>query len=181
MTANTICLWFHSEAQAAAEKLVAAGHKMLVVKSQIHAGGRGKGTFKSGFKGGVKLCKTAAEAKDLATAMLDEMPASRPHDGDAPVARPQQPIRPRARRRACGGRAAGKMGDDKIAIKLHKNAGGGLAPLTICRYKTVAGHGGRDGDRNDQVCCSPRCHEAQADRDEEENDHADADARLGDL
>jgi len=49
-----------AEAQAAAEKLVAAGHKMLVVKSQIHAGGRGKGTFKSGFKGGVKLCKTAA-------------------------------------------------------------------------------------------------------------------------
>ena len=59
-----------AEAQAAAEKLVAAGHKMLVVKSQIHAGGRGKGTFKSGFKGGVKLCKTAAEAKDLAAAML---------------------------------------------------------------------------------------------------------------
>ncbi|PAW82585.1 MAG: succinate--CoA ligase subunit beta [Pedosphaera sp. Tous-C6FEB] len=58
------------EALAAAEKLVAAGHKMLVVKSQIHAGGRGKGTFKSGFKGGVKLCKTAAEAKDLAAAML---------------------------------------------------------------------------------------------------------------
>ncbi|PAW74447.1 MAG: succinate--CoA ligase subunit beta [Pedosphaera sp. Tous-C6FEB] len=58
------------EALAAAERLVAAGHKMLVVKSQIHAGGRGKGTFKSGFKGGVKLCKTAAEAKDLAAAML---------------------------------------------------------------------------------------------------------------
>ncbi|KAF0175137.1 MAG: succinyl-CoA synthetase beta subunit [Limisphaerales bacterium] len=58
------------EAKAAAEKLVAAGHKMLVVKSQIHAGGRGKGTFKSGFKGGVKLCKTAAEAHDLAKAML---------------------------------------------------------------------------------------------------------------
>ena len=59
-----------AEALAAAEKLVAAGHKMLVVKSQIHAGGRGKGTFMSGFKGGVKLCKTAAEAKDLAAAML---------------------------------------------------------------------------------------------------------------
>ena len=59
-----------AEALAAAEKLVAAGHKMLVVKSQIHAGGRGKGTFKSGFKGGVKLCKTAAEAEVLATAML---------------------------------------------------------------------------------------------------------------
>ena len=59
-----------AEALAAAGKLVAAGHKMLVVKSQIHAGGRGKGTFKSGFKGGVKLCKTAAEAEALAAAML---------------------------------------------------------------------------------------------------------------
>ena len=28
----------------------------LVVKAQIHAGGRGKGVFKNGFKGGVKLC-----------------------------------------------------------------------------------------------------------------------------
>jgi len=59
-----------AEALAAAEKLIAGGQKMLVVKSQIHAGGRGKGTFKSGFKGGVKLCKTAAEAHDLAKAML---------------------------------------------------------------------------------------------------------------
>ena len=30
--------------------------KDLVVKAQIHAGGRGKGTFTNGFKGGVKLC-----------------------------------------------------------------------------------------------------------------------------
>jgi succinyl-CoA synthetase beta subunit len=41
-----------------------------MVKSQIHAGGRGKGTFKDGFKGGVKFCKTKAEAKDLAGKML---------------------------------------------------------------------------------------------------------------
>jgi succinyl-CoA synthetase beta subunit len=41
-----------------------------MVKSQIHAGGRGKGTFKDGFKGGVKFCKTKAEAKDLAAKML---------------------------------------------------------------------------------------------------------------
>jgi len=27
-----------------------------MVKSQIHAGGRGKGTFTDGFKGGVKFC-----------------------------------------------------------------------------------------------------------------------------
>ncbi|MEY4940314.1 MAG: succinyl-CoA synthetase subunit beta [Verrucomicrobiota bacterium] len=41
-----------------------------MVKSQIHAGGRGKGTFTDGFKGGVKFCKTKAEAKDIAARML---------------------------------------------------------------------------------------------------------------
>ena len=41
-----------------------------MVKSQIHAGGRGKGTFTDGFKGGVKYCKTKAEAKLLAGRML---------------------------------------------------------------------------------------------------------------
>ena len=41
-----------------------------MVKSQIHAGGRGKGTFTDGFKGGVKFCKTKAEARDTAAKML---------------------------------------------------------------------------------------------------------------
>jgi len=41
-----------------------------MVKSQIHAGGRGKGTFTNGFKGGVKFCKTKAEARDMAANML---------------------------------------------------------------------------------------------------------------
>ncbi len=41
-----------------------------MVKSQIHAGGRGKGTFKDGFKGGVKFCRSRAEAKELAAKML---------------------------------------------------------------------------------------------------------------
>jgi succinyl-CoA synthetase beta subunit len=41
-----------------------------MVKSQIHAGGRGKGMFTNGFKGGVKFCKTKAEAKDMAGNML---------------------------------------------------------------------------------------------------------------
>jgi succinyl-CoA synthetase beta subunit len=41
-----------------------------MVKSQIHAGGRGKGTFTNGYKGGVKFCKTKAEAKDIADKML---------------------------------------------------------------------------------------------------------------
>jgi succinyl-CoA synthetase beta subunit len=41
-----------------------------MVKSQIHAGGRGKGTFKDGFKGGVKFTKTKAEAREIAGKML---------------------------------------------------------------------------------------------------------------
>ncbi|MDX6765713.1 MAG: ADP-forming succinate--CoA ligase subunit beta [Candidatus Methylacidiphilales bacterium] len=42
----------------------------LVVKAQIHAGGRGKGTFKNGFQGGVQLAKTASQARDYAEKML---------------------------------------------------------------------------------------------------------------
>ncbi|MSU19639.1 MAG: ADP-forming succinate--CoA ligase subunit beta, partial [Lacunisphaera sp.] len=41
-----------------------------MVKSQIHAGGRGKGTFTNGFKGGVKFCKTKVEAQAMAANML---------------------------------------------------------------------------------------------------------------
>jgi succinyl-CoA synthetase beta subunit len=41
-----------------------------MVKSQIHAGGRGKGTFTDGFKGGVKFCQTKADAKAIAGKML---------------------------------------------------------------------------------------------------------------
>jgi succinyl-CoA synthetase beta subunit len=54
-----------------AEK-AAAGLKTshLVVKAQIHAGGRGKGIFKNGFKGGVKLCSTPGEAREIAQNML---------------------------------------------------------------------------------------------------------------
>jgi len=46
------------------------GGGAVVVKSQIHAGGRGKGTFTNGFKGGVKIAKTSDEAKEYARAML---------------------------------------------------------------------------------------------------------------
>jgi succinyl-CoA synthetase beta subunit len=58
------------QARKIAQDLVAKGASLLVVKSQIHAGGRGKGTFKSGFQGGVKLCKTADDVFDKAKAML---------------------------------------------------------------------------------------------------------------
>jgi succinyl-CoA synthetase beta subunit len=57
-------------AKQVAERLVKQGASRLVVKSQIHAGGRGKGTFKDGFRGGVKLCNTASEVFENARAML---------------------------------------------------------------------------------------------------------------
>lgn len=41
-----------------------------VVKSQILAGGRGKGTFKDGFQGGVRVCQNTEEALDAARHML---------------------------------------------------------------------------------------------------------------
>ncbi|MCX6885983.1 MAG: ADP-forming succinate--CoA ligase subunit beta [Verrucomicrobiota bacterium] len=53
-----------------ASALLAGGDTLVAVKSQIHAGGRGKGTFKSGYKGGVKLFKTAEEVHAGAAAML---------------------------------------------------------------------------------------------------------------
>lgn len=42
----------------------------VVVKAQIHAGGRGKGTFTDGFKGGVQICPDAASAAETAGKML---------------------------------------------------------------------------------------------------------------
>lgn len=61
------------EAQSAAQSLFDAGQSMLVIKSQIHAGGRGKGTFKSGFKGGVHLCKSVSDTVEKAKSMLGEV------------------------------------------------------------------------------------------------------------
>ena len=42
----------------------------VVVKAQIHAGGRGKGTFTNGFKGGVHVVSSSEEAREKAAAML---------------------------------------------------------------------------------------------------------------
>ena len=53
-----------------AAEFLRRGAGLIAVKSQIHAGGRGKGTFKSGFQGGVKLCRTAEDVFDKAKAML---------------------------------------------------------------------------------------------------------------
>jgi succinyl-CoA synthetase beta subunit len=59
-----------SEAEAAARQLPGP---LWVVKSQIHAGGRGKGKFKeagAGDKGGVRLARSLDEVKTFAEQML---------------------------------------------------------------------------------------------------------------
>ena len=58
-----------AEAETAARELATTD---LVVKAQVHAGGRGKGTFANGFKGGVHLCKSPEEARELAAKMLGQ-------------------------------------------------------------------------------------------------------------
>jgi succinyl-CoA synthetase beta subunit len=57
------------EAELVAKSL---GILPLVVKAQIHAGGRGKGTFTNGFKGGVHACKSVEEVRDVAGKMLGQ-------------------------------------------------------------------------------------------------------------
>ncbi|GCB62871.1 hypothetical protein scyTo_0013124 [Scyliorhinus torazame] len=55
------------EAYSAAK---AIGSKDLVVKAQILAGGRGKGTFEGGLKGGVKIVYSPEEARDITSKMI---------------------------------------------------------------------------------------------------------------
>jgi succinyl-CoA synthetase beta subunit len=57
------------EAAAAAREF--AGAK-LVIKAQVHAGGRGKGHFKNGFQGGVHLIESPEQAAEFAGKMLNE-------------------------------------------------------------------------------------------------------------
>uniref|UniRef100_A0A8C8ESA0 Succinate--CoA ligase [ADP-forming] subunit beta, mitochondrial n=1 Tax=Oncorhynchus tshawytscha TaxID=74940 RepID=A0A8C8ESA0_ONCTS len=46
------------------------GTKDLVVKAQVLAGGRGKGTFEGGLKGGVKIVYSPEEARDISSQMI---------------------------------------------------------------------------------------------------------------
>jgi succinyl-CoA synthetase beta subunit len=60
-------------AQSTREVETAISHmpdEAIVVKAQIHAGGRGKGTFKDGYQGGVQLVKNRAQARETASRML---------------------------------------------------------------------------------------------------------------
>jgi succinyl-CoA synthetase beta subunit len=58
------------EAEAVARKL---GVQKIVVKAQVHAGGRGKGAFKNGFQGGVHVCASPEEVRDVAAKMLGQV------------------------------------------------------------------------------------------------------------
>jgi succinyl-CoA synthetase beta subunit len=67
-----VAIFDPSEAEAAAKEL---GGPVWVVKSQIHAGGRGKGTFMGapeGAKGGVRVTKSIDEVKQYAGEMLGQ-------------------------------------------------------------------------------------------------------------
>ncbi len=63
--------WTPEEAVEAAKKLPGP---VYVVKSQIHAGGRGAGKFKDapGGKGGVRLAKSLDEVREAASAMIGQ-------------------------------------------------------------------------------------------------------------
>ena len=58
------------EAAADAARAITGGK--IVVKAQIHAGGRGKGTFTNGFQGGVHICDDADQAAEFAAKMLGQ-------------------------------------------------------------------------------------------------------------
>ena len=58
------------EAEQIAREL---GDLDIVVKAQVHAGGRGKGIFKNGFKGGVHVRKNAEEIREVAAQMLGQI------------------------------------------------------------------------------------------------------------
>jgi succinyl-CoA synthetase beta subunit len=58
------------EAEQIAHEL---GEVDVVVKAQIQAGGRGKGTFKNGFKGGVHVRKTPEDVREVAAKMLGQI------------------------------------------------------------------------------------------------------------
>src|ERR671921_2955667 len=67
---NGVAIFSADEAEAAAKQL---GGPLWVVKSQIHAGGRGKGKFKeasAGEKGGVRIAKSVVEVNEYAKQML---------------------------------------------------------------------------------------------------------------
>ena len=55
-----------SEAKEIADRLKGE----LIIKAQVHAGGRGKGQLTSGLNGGVKICQSSSEIENFAKQMI---------------------------------------------------------------------------------------------------------------
>jgi len=74
------------------------GHVLVcdeyVVKAQIHAGGRGKGVFSNGYKGGVRVCSTAADAIEAASNMLGNTLVTKQTGPDGVPVRKVLPLAP---------------------------------------------------------------------------------------
>lgn len=66
-TANGYAVTTPEEARAATKKI---GGRDWVVKAQILAGGRGKGNFDNGFRGGVQVASTPEKVAKIASKML---------------------------------------------------------------------------------------------------------------
>ena len=80
---------YYPEIEALVKKV--SGAARVVVKSQIHAGGRGKGTFTTGFQGGVKAAATADEAVALAQNMLGNVLVTKQTGGEGRRVRRSRP------------------------------------------------------------------------------------------
>ncbi len=85
--ANGVAVFSADEAEKAAASLKSP---IVVVKAQIHAGGRGKGKFKeasAGAAGGVRLAKSPAEAAAFAGQMLGATLVTKQSGADGRVVR----------------------------------------------------------------------------------------------
>ena len=61
-----------SSPEEAAEAALQFSGAKLVIKAQVHAGGRGKGHFTNGFQGGVHLIESPEQAAEFAEKMLNQ-------------------------------------------------------------------------------------------------------------
>ncbi|MEE2807792.1 MAG: ADP-forming succinate--CoA ligase subunit beta [Verrucomicrobiota bacterium] len=62
-----------AETAGQAQKIAEELSGQVVIKAQIHAGGRGKGNFKNGFEGGVHLSESAEEVGAIAQQMIGQV------------------------------------------------------------------------------------------------------------
>ncbi|XP_077872122.1 succinate--CoA ligase [ADP-forming] subunit beta, mitochondrial isoform X1 [Ictidomys tridecemlineatus] len=63
-------IYFYVELRIKPRASHVLGSKDVVIKAQVLAGGRGKGTFESGLKGGVKIVFSPEEAKAVSSQMI---------------------------------------------------------------------------------------------------------------